>query len=48
MGEDSGEGDLPLSLTLSLQGRESYDVAISRKDVKLLRPDKSGPATMFY
>jgi hypothetical protein len=37
MGEDSGEGDIPLSLTLSRQGRENYDMAISRKDVGLLR-----------
>ena len=47
MGEDSGEGDIPLSLTLSRQGRENYDVAISEKDVRLLRPDKSGLAKAF-
>jgi hypothetical protein len=47
MGEDSGEGDIPLSLTLSHQGRENYDVAISKKDVRLLRADKSGLAKTF-
>jgi hypothetical protein len=36
MGKDSGEGDIPLSLTLSRRGRENYDVAISKKDVRLL------------
>jgi hypothetical protein len=33
MGEDSGEGDIALSLTLSRKGRECSDEAISEKDV---------------
>jgi hypothetical protein len=31
MGEDSGEGDIPLSLILSRQGRENYEVVIFKK-----------------
>jgi len=41
MGEDSGEVISP-SLTLSRQGREHYDVAISKKDVRLLRFARKG------
>jgi hypothetical protein len=47
MGEDLGEGDIPLTLTLSRQRREYYDVAICKKDVRLLRPDKSRLSTTF-
>jgi len=35
MGEDSGGGDIPLTLTLSRRGRENYDVAIFKKGCEI-------------